>query len=431
MPETTHAILGASSASRWINCPGSVREIAKLPKGDRNKTSVFADEGSCAHNLCQHCLENDTNAADHKGEFLAGELGTYEVNDEMVDAVQMYLDEIRRQMKRLGNSGTASFYIEKTVFPIPGDDALYGTADFIAAEEMIHSEMVVTDFKYGAGVVVEVDWNDQAMYYALGALQLHPEIETIKLVIVQPRAMHREGPIRRVTLDRSHLLDFAGTIVGAAERTSDPNAPLSPGDWCKFCPVRGRPCPELEKKAVTTVKSDFADLLAGGVEVAKDGMPANMPEPSEVVLLPDAADMEALSKAYLLIPYLDHYIKGVSEMVRRRVEFGYEFPWAKMVRKRSNRVYKDPVGIEAIAVKEAFDQGLPPEDIFTDPILLSVAQLEKILGKDFIAEHAEKPEGGLTLAPMNDKRAQVEIPTPIEEFGDIPELIEDKASSNE
>lgn len=430
MTAPAHAILGASSASRWINCPGSVREIAKLRPRDRDKGSVFADEGTQAHSLCERCLREGTDAAKYLGEILHGELGSYEVDHEMAEAVQDYLDEIRRQTKRLGRGGTAELFIEKRVFPIPGDDALFGTADAIVVDEMIHSELVVTDFKYGVGVVVDVDFNDQAMYYALGALRLYPEIETVKLVIVQPRAHHVDGPIRRVTLSRGDLLEFGDVLVGAAARTAEPDAPLKSGDHCGFCPVRGKPCPELNKKALTTVKSDFSDLL-GGVEVAEDGMPANLPEPSDVVIMPDPEDLEALSKAWLLIPYLDHFVRGVEGMVQRRVEFGYEFPWAKMVRKRANRIYSNPETIDAEAMKEARRQKKKKSDIFTDPKLLSVAQLEKVLGKDFIAEHAEKPEGGLTLAPMNDKRPQVEITPPLEGFGDIPELTEGKSSSTE
>ncbi len=430
MTAPAHAILGASSASRWINCPGSVREIAKLPKRDRNRTTVYADEGTSAHSLCERCLREGTNADKYFGKTLKGELGSYEVNDEMVEAVQMYLDEIRRQTKRLGP--TSDILIEERVHPVPEDTELFGTADAIVADEMIHSELVVTDFKYGAGVVVDVDFNDQAMYYALGALRLYPEIETVKLVIVQPRAHHFEGPIRRVALSRGDLLAFGDILVGAAARTMDPAAPLNPGDHCGFCPVKkaGR-CPALNALAVTTVKSDFADLLVHGVEVADDGMPANLPAPSDVVIMPDVEDLEALSKAWLLIPYLDHYIKGVQEAVRRRVEFGREFPWAKMVRKKANRVYTNPETIEATAIKEARRQKKKKSDIFTDPTLLSVAQLEKILGKDFIAEHAEKPEGGLTLASMNDKRLQIKIALPLEDFDDVPELTEGKAPTAE
>lgn len=409
-----------------------MREIAKLPKRDRNRTTIFADEGSAAHELCERCLNDGSDADKHKGTFIKGELGEYEVNDEMVEAVQMYLDEIRRQTKRLGKGGSAVTMIEERVYPIPGDMALFGTADAIVADELIHSEMVVTDFKYGAGVVVDVDYNDQAAYYALGALRVYPEIETVKLVIVQPRAMHRDGPIRRVTLDREHLLEFGGTLVGAAERTADPDAPLRAGDWCGFCPVKkAGKCPELNRIASTTVRSDFADLLTSGVEVADNGMPANLPEPSEVVLMPDEDDMEALSKAFLLIPYLDFYVKGVQEAVRRRVEFGYEFPWAKMVRKKANRVYSNPETIEAEAASEARKQKVPKANLYTDPKLLSVAQLEKVLGKPFIAERAEKPEGALTLAPMSDKRAQVHIPLVLDEFSDVPELTDGKASSSE
>ena len=42
-----HALLSASASHKWLNCPGSV----ELEKGFKNTTSVFAQEGTLAHEL--------------------------------------------------------------------------------------------------------------------------------------------------------------------------------------------------------------------------------------------------------------------------------------------------------------------------------------------------------------------------------------------
>ncbi len=413
MPASTHATLGASSASRWINCPGSVRAIAALPEWERNRSSTYADEGTAAHALAELCLSTDKDAEEFAGRRIKGELGEYEVDDEMVDAVQVYLDEVRGQVARLGP--TAQLYVEARVHPIPDDPNLYGTADAIVLDELGHAELVVTDFKYGRGVVVDVDWNDQAMYYGLGALREAPGVDTITLVVVQPRAPHADGPVRRFTINRETLLWYAGTLIGAAARTAEPDAPLKAGSWCGFCPVRGV-CPSLEEKALQVAGEDFSDLIELGGREA-------LPTVEDAVTLPDPENVEQLARAWLLLPYLDHFTRGVEGMVKRRLEFGHDFPWAKLVRKRSTRRWPPAGNEEAAAKRAARRVGVSSKVLWEPRKLKSPAQLEKTKAlKPFVADYAEKPEGGLTLAPIEDPREAVAVAPLIEEFADVPEL---------
>ena len=50
MPPAKHAILGASSSHRWLVCTPSVRLEERFP----SHTSVFAEEGTFAHELCEY-----------------------------------------------------------------------------------------------------------------------------------------------------------------------------------------------------------------------------------------------------------------------------------------------------------------------------------------------------------------------------------------
>ena len=54
MPPKGHAVLSASSAKRWINCPPS----ARLCENYDDKSSDFAAEGTDAHALCEYKLKN-------------------------------------------------------------------------------------------------------------------------------------------------------------------------------------------------------------------------------------------------------------------------------------------------------------------------------------------------------------------------------------
>ena len=51
--ERGHALLSPSSSKRWLNCPPS----ARLAESVENKSSVYADEGTLAHEIAQNALE--------------------------------------------------------------------------------------------------------------------------------------------------------------------------------------------------------------------------------------------------------------------------------------------------------------------------------------------------------------------------------------
>lgn len=104
------------------------------------------------------------------------------------------------------------------------------------------------DYKYGFGIHDPFEhW--QLIPYAVGVadtLKL-PDDATAELIIVQPRAHHKKGPVRSWRLTIGELRAYADRVRPLAMRAvpdeEDPNAPLDApeavvGEHCIHCPAR-------------------------------------------------------------------------------------------------------------------------------------------------------------------------------------------------
>lgn len=357
--------------------------IASLPADVRARTSVYALEGQAAHSLAERMysgmLPQLGQYVSPKGLISAKRAsGLFEVTDEMLDAVKVYLAEIEYHRARLVAPRVA---LERRVYPLPGRSDLFGTADAILVEP--YGELVVIDFKYGAGVPVDVEYNEQALYYALGALREIGDdaaVSSVTLVIVQPRAPHSDGPIRRWTIDVEHLRAFKDLLREKAEATEDPGAPLTPGEWCRFCPVKESDagCPALQQVVLAEAVKDFA---------------APLPE----VRLPDPNDPEQMARALRLADLIEMWPKAVKQMAMNAIDRGVTIPGWKVVRTSAHRKWRDPAEVAVAAGPNAYDE----------PKLKSPAQLEKTHGKDWVAQYAIKPEGSPVLVPESDRRPAI------------------------
>lgn len=218
---TFHSKLGASSADRWIACPGSLSLEARTPDFLLDDTSPFADEGTAAHNAAETHLKDGTNSDDSQ--------------------IQLYLDTVR---DICGVSGR--LYIEQRV---PVNEELFGTSDVVIVDD-IEETLTIIDLKWGVGYAVEAIGNVQLKYYALGASKIFGDhFKTVAVMIVQPRAHHEAGPVRSHTFPFSDLIEFERELLIAAERTKDPLAPLKASKACKFCKVKAV-CPALRKSLI-------------------------------------------------------------------------------------------------------------------------------------------------------------------------------------
>ncbi|KKN48565.1 hypothetical protein LCGC14_0651520 [marine sediment metagenome] len=407
---TLHSNLGASKASMWMNCHGWYNGFMALPGSQRDSSGIAADEGTAAHTLGEYVIKNEfSTAREFIGRTIPGEFQSWPVTREMADAVDMWHDSVRDHVERLQKKypdEEVKVVLEHRVEPLEGrEEEIFGTSDTII---YCDSEIVAIDFKYGKGIIVEIEFNDQLMFYGLGALRkFAPEAEVATLEIVQPRAKHEAGFIRPWEIEASVLHDYASTMEAAVSYAKRPDAPRVAGDHCKpFCPMATK-CPELDKLSVSVARSDFQDL---DVLAEKDVTP-------EHVTLPDLSDPKQMSRAMKLVPLVTFWAKKVKEAAEELALAGVSVEGHKLVRKRANRAWDDENDVE----QKLRNRGVRVGTIFNQK-LRSPAQLEKEpeIGKKWVEKYCYKPEGGLTLVAESDKRKAL-IPEVLTDFQALPD----------
>lgn len=390
--ERAHARLSPSASHRWMHCPGSVRATAHLP----DKETSYANEGTAAHELAAHCLETGFEPRKWLGQRInikgetpiekfayigaADGMHVFEVDSEMVEAVEMYIEHVQELAALPG----AESKIEERLSLEHISEGMFGTGDAV----VYHPEnktLYVRDLKYGRGVAVDADENPQLLLYAAGAAKLYHNrgIETVDVGIIQPRAQHDAGPVRTWSCTYDDLQTFAKQAALDAKLTEQDDAPFAAGDWCKFCKLAPT-CGALQAHALEIAKAEFTEE---GVDVAD--IESMTPEEGARVL------------ARLTV--LENWCAKVREHWHDKAMAGETVPGFKLVEKRAVRKWKDEAAVPG-TLELMYELG---EDDLFERKLVSPAKAEKLIGKkDASALWAlvSKQSSGLVLVPESDKR---------------------------
>lgn len=378
MPPGVHAALGASSAHRWRMCPGSIR----LSEGMPDYPSAAAAEGTVAHDWAEECLTAEADAA---------YLYPADSDKEMAEHVQTYVDYVRAA------SDGKVLLIEQQfdLSPLNPPGPMFGTADAVVWDEA-EGLLEVIDLKYGKGVIVDAIGNDQGLMYSLGAvIKFGRQPERIRFTIVQPRVEHPNGGfIRSWEFSYEELVEMKKELFVDAEATVAEDAPLLVGSHCRWCKAQAI-CPAQQEQVVGLAQDAFA-------------VEPTFPE-RETLTLEDMA--EVVEKA----PAILAWIKSIGAHLLNLAETGVEIPGHKLVTKRTNRQWVDEEATEVYLRGRRLKK-----DERYNLKLISPAQAEKILkkksGPDLPDRLVTKPEGGVALAPLDDKRP-ARVPGAQEAFG--------------
>lgn len=390
-----HSEISPSGFKRVIHCPGSRR----MCKGIEDIPSVYAEEGNAAHLVGEHCLialKNTKDLTDGVNTFTAPEVKKW-VTEEMYRHVDVYLDTIYEDS--VGNVVKAEQRVDLDwIYP-----GMKGTSDAYWGEPF--GTLHVYDLKYGQGVVVEPEENIQEMLYALGVLG--PDnfecYQNVELIIVQPRASHPSGPVRRWTTTVDHLYSRAAEFKEYARKTEDPKAILKAGDHCQFCPAMPV-CPEMVLEAATAAMIEFGvgEPITDIVSTTALDLP-----------LPETLSGFDIARVLDFSDIISIWAKGVKEHAKALMESGAVMPGYKLVNARANRKWVDAGQAESALIPTFGDH------IYTIRKLKSPAQIEKLSGidKKVLAVLWEKPNVGVTIAKDSDKREAV-APSAVDDFED-------------
>ena len=353
-------IAGGSTAKRVINCPGSVALVAKMPP---KPSSTYADKGTLLHNIIASVLDSDTITPESLlGATYANETFTQDLLDEKILPALAALDAIDPE-------GVMDYAVETVVgfgAYMPG---VFGSADLLGR---LGNRAVVLDWKFGDGVAVDAEENEQGMFYAAAAMRtpaaqwVFEGAEEVEIIIVQPPAVKRwVTTIKRVK-------EFERALKKAIKISTMPDAAIVVGDHCRWCAAKPL-CPKMTGAVDRAMKAQLAEL------------------PAETI------------GAYLgNADLLEDWIKDLRALAMTMMENGTKVPGYKVVAKRSVRKWLDEgrAGVALIAL------GIDPMKLE----LVSPAQAEKLLkpSKQALPDDlVASVSSGTTFAPESDPRPEV------------------------
>lgn len=389
-------MLSPSGAHRWMRCPGSLGLESKLS----DQPSKYAAEGTIAHQVASECLQDRINGGsmtpdDYLGRMMEADGFEFCVTKDMVAHVEKYIEFV---FQTAGEEG--QILVEKRVdfsaaIGVPNST---GTADTII---LFPKRITAIDLKYGMGVRVDAEHNEQALLYLTGAVNDYSmlvEADDYVMIIFQPRIDH----ISEARVTQEQLDEFIEEARLAAIAALDHENPrLEPGEkQCRFCKAKAT-CPALKNEIQSVVghlatKADFADITGIGEDT--------------------------LANAMDNVPLVEHWCKAIRAEVERRLFDRQDVPGYKIVEgRKGNRAWSDE---EAAA--DAMKSAKLKQNEMYDMKLISPTTAEKLLKKtkpklwtkmqDIITRSDGKP----SVAPATDKRPALDVLTVSEDaFRDV------------
>ncbi len=390
-----HALLSCSSSHRWLNCTAAPRFEEQFPD---EETSVYAQEGTLAHKLCEEIANYNFHYTDKKTfNRRLSRLKKEELfSEEMEKTAAFYGHYLWEKYLSFENKPFVVQEVEVDLSDWVPDG--FGTCDSI----MIGSgRLHVTDYKHGKGVEVSAQNNSQMRLYALGALKKYmpiygDSIKTVSMAIVQPR-ITEDVSEEELTMDE--LLAWGAQIKIVAQRAYDGNGEFVPGSWCRFC--KGRAVCRARSENATALE-DFAGALIEG-QMTEDEKKAvdrqKILTGNAPAVLTDEEIADLIGRGKNLVAWYE----DLRDYALQAILSGRIIPGYKVVAGKSNRVFTD----EAAAFKAIADDGYD-EAMLYERKAKSLSALEKMVGKkDFerlVGMYVVKPLGKPTLTDSADAR---------------------------
>ena len=418
------ALFRPSSIGRVIACPGSVKLIARA--GRRRAPSKYAMEGSAAHIVAEQALKGIRQPDEWTDRMVKLDQGGMHgefVSSEMVDAVEEYVDDVRQRASQMG----AELFIEHhmTLGVLDPNDPIMaqnrGTGDVVILNRL-KQKITIKDFKYGKGVMVSAS-APQVQNYGILAILSFPDTiwKEVEMVISQPRAVQENQRLKVISFDPVDLMtDFMGKLMEGMHVSLGADPPLKTGSHCRWCPAKDAGiCPAIQQEAMQ-ISRETSELLPpmsastvmgpipSAVHFGTIDAPAPVTPVPNTVILPPAINLTPDNIAAILDRrhLWDLWIESVEMRASQLLEAGVAVPGWMLSPRTGNRRWKDKEEDTAAKLREI---GVKTAEMYTRPKLVSPAQIEKILKKEYkplIGPLVERPQGSPVLMRATEAREQ-------------------------
>ena len=355
-------IVGGSTAKRVIACPASVKLVQQIPSKDI--PNEHADRGTLLHNVIADVLEFNEAPEKYLGTKYNDQVLTEELIDEKITVALAALEEI-------DPTNVMAFKIETRVgfgdF-LPG---VFGSTDLLGR---IGKRAIVLDWKFGDGVLVSAEENEQLLFYAAAAMRTEESkwifegATEIECIIVQP------PEIRRWVTTPQRVALFEQELRRAVHESHSEAASMAAGDHCRWCAAKPI-CPKMTGQVERVLQTKLQALPI-----------------DQIAIQLEQADA------------IESYIKDLRTLATQMLEHGVRVPGFKLVAKRGTRQWTSEDAVDAWVdanglTKEAYESKLR-----------SPAQMEKVLKKykkELPPELVVSISSGSTLASDSDSRPAV------------------------
>lgn len=373
-----HSLLSASTAHRWLVCTPS----ARLEQSEQGSCSVYAQEGTDAHELAEIKLSyrfNKITVSKYNELYDEFKSKSSYYNKEFEEYVDEFVEFVISCTENLKDYYT---YFELKVNFSNIVPQGFGTVDVaIVANDYIH----VIDLKFGVGVPVSALNNPQLRLYGMGLLNMFPNSNKIKMSIYQPRLQSTDTEV----LTKKELLDWAiNTVKPRADEAVLGEGILRPDEYaCRFCKLRGK-CKARADQQLQIAQKEF--------EIVDD-------RPKLVQNLNE----EQLSNILTMAPLFENWLKDVKAYAFSLISRGVKIPGYKLVEGRSNRLITNEEAVKEVLLKAGFHEN----EIMQPQEMKGISALEAMVGKKLFAElfqdYLIKPIGKPTMVSVNDKRPEL------------------------
>ena len=362
-----HAFLSPSASHRWLNCPPSAKLCAAVP----DQSSPYAQQGTCAHELCAYLVEK---ALGRDVKDPTENLDYYD--SEMQSCAEGYAAFVIEEYEKAKQTcADPDVLIEQKVDYSKWVEGGTGTADCIILSD---GTAEIIDYKHGLGVLVsseseEFGGNPQLMCYCLGVLEMFDgiyDIDTIRMAIYQPR----RDNCSIYEMSKEALLKWADEVLApTALLAMEGKGEFKAGEHCQFCKVKAT-CRKRAEYNLELARYDFE--------------------------MPDTLEDHEIDAILMKADQLASWASDVKEYALDQALHGKDYGHFKVVEGRSNRKYSD----EDQVAKTVTEAGYDPYD----KSVKGITAMTKLLGKkkfdELLGSLTFKPPGKPTLVPKSDKR---------------------------